>query len=139
LGEPIFVKGCVVVQLTTEMMQRFVGGQMEVQNSHEEYLYRGEIETIRIEDDTVVVRLVWMARGEGFPTLPTGWVVEHNHNYRAGLVLFGIEELPPGSGGGGTRICMHSAITNELVVFFPPDGSKLDPRKVKGLTLATEV
>jgi len=55
------------MRLTTRDLQRFVGGQMEVQNEREGYLYRGEINTISVTDGSLCVDHSWVARGVGFP------------------------------------------------------------------------
>jgi hypothetical protein len=37
-----------MAKLTAEQVARFVGGQMEIQNEGEKYIYRGDIETITV-------------------------------------------------------------------------------------------
>lgn len=38
-----------VVDLTTDVVSLYVGGQLEIQNSVEHYLYRGEIKSAEVE------------------------------------------------------------------------------------------
>ncbi len=126
------------MKLTTEDVQRFVGGQMEVQNAGEGYIYRGEIETIAVENDELKVRFAWLAKGEGFPPIPTGWVKDDVLDYALSLEVCSVADI--GSTGhdfgGDSRIGISSFFIGETVVLFPPNGSKLDPAQVEGLDLA---
>lgn len=119
------------MQLTEEIAARYVGGQIEVQNPGEGYLYRGEIGTIIVEgegdDATLKVRLNWMAEGEGFPPLPSRWVPADHTTYDASLMIYSVSDI------GDGRIALNSAIVGETVVLYPPDGSKLEEAKVEGL------
>lgn len=124
--------------LTTEMLAAFIGGQIEIQNAREGYIFRGEIKTAVVEDNELRVILNWMAKGEGFPPLPTGWVTEKNLGYEAGLVAYHVSDIGRGT-EGGNRLCLQSAIVGEIVILFPPDGSKLDPARVKGLRFPTAI
>ena len=111
-------------------VKRYVGGQMETQNPSEEYMYRGEIATISIENDELRVRFAWLAKGEGYPPLPQRWVndTDPSHlNYAASLEIYSASDI------GDGRLALHSQIVDETVVLFPSDGSKLDPSKVVGL------
>jgi len=121
------------MQLTEDVLARFVGGQIEIQNQGEGYLFRGEIETITVDgnprDGDLVVRLRWMAKAEGYPPLPERWVNEENLDYRASLIIYTADMIEM------DRIMLQCLITGEMVVIFPPNGSKLDPSKVEGLQL----
>jgi hypothetical protein len=92
----------------------YIGGQMEVRNPVEEYFFRGEIETI-------------FAKGEGYPPFPKRWVKSDRLDYEAKLGIYQISDI------GDGRIALLSPVSNETVVLFPPNGSKLDPSKVEGL------
>jgi len=115
------------MQLTTENLSRFKGGQLEVQNRNEGYVYRGEIEAATIEDNRLVVKFSWLASGEGYPPYPTKWVKSFRGDYAASLEIYAASDI------GLNRLCLNSPIVGELVVFYPPDGSKLDPSVVEGL------
>ena len=117
------------MQLTTELATRYVGGQIEIQNRTEEYLYRGTISSIVVSDDTLKVELLWMAEGVGYPPLPEKWLNHENLTYEASLLIYSVSDI------GDGRISLSSPITGELVVLYPPDGSKLDPSVVEGLDL----
>lgn len=116
------------MELTTEVVSRFEGGQLETQNRKENYLYRGEIERAWVEDNTLHVRFKWFAKmGEDYL-----WHAEENLDYSASLKILSASEIGEG------RIHYSIWIVGENGTFFPPNGSKLDPSKVIGLKL-TEV
>lgn len=119
------------MELTAELVATFVGGQLEVQNEVEGYLYRGEIATATVEEETLKITLVWMAKGVGFPPLPERWVSDDRLTYDASLSIYGVDDI------GDGRITLNSWIVHELVVLYPPGGSKLDPAKVEGLQLVS--
>ncbi len=120
------------MRLTMQAVQRFQGGQMEIQNQIEGYIYRGEIETIAIENGELRAKFAWLAKGD-FP--PIKWVKADPLDYVASLEIFSAFDI--GSSGhdvgGDSRICLQSFVTGETVVLFPPNGSKLDPANVEGL------
>ena len=126
------------MQLTTQVVERFKGGQMEIQNQGESYLYRGEVESIAVENNVLQVKFAWVAKGEGFPPLPNKWVKDDRLDYAASLEIYSTSNIGPSDGevGGSDRLCLNSSIIGEIVILFPPDGSKLDPSKVEGLQLA---
>ena len=110
---------------TTEYLKGFIGGQIEIQNADEGYLYRGEIKDVRIEGEDYIVDLNWCARardGEWLHSHPKSWV--------ASSVIYRFQNIGPGM-TGGDRVCFSSHIIGETVILFPPDGSKLDLEKVK--------
>ncbi|MBI4433966.1 hypothetical protein HY632_04265 [Candidatus Uhrbacteria bacterium] len=124
------------MQLTvTQLVERiaqYVGGQMEVQNLREGYLYRGEVKTIAVDGDKIKVAFAWIAQGKGFPPFPTQWI---NHDRLDHAFRFSsVGHIGPGT-EGGDRLLLQSLI-GELIVIYPPDGSKLDPAKVEGLQFA---
>lgn len=125
------------VDLRTEDLSRFVGGQIETQNEVERYIFHGEISAIRMEGNDLVVELTWMAKGEGFPPISKKWVVSGNKPYRASLEIYTVSNIGPSSPevGGSDRICLQSWIVHETTVLFPADGSRMDPTTVEGLTI----
>lgn len=123
--------------LTTEFLAKFKGGQLEIQNRSEHYLYRGEVQEAFIEGDALNVKFAWLAKME-----EDQWVNEENLDYGLSLwfdrennrPLCSVQEID-----AGRLIIRPAAIfVNEMLVFFPPEGSKLDFHKVKGLKFATE-
>jgi hypothetical protein len=129
------------MKLTTQLLARFIGGQIEVQNPEEGYLFRGEIKTAEVTlIGEMEITLNWMAKAEGIegggPPVPRGWINETNLDYGASLEIYSVSDIGPSAEGGDSRICLRSDITGEIVVLYPPNGSKLDPARVEGLHVA---
>lgn len=119
------------MELTQGAIDRFVGGQLEVQNENEGYLYRGEITSLEItgegDERVLVVNFRWFAKmGEDYK-----WLVSEPKPYSISLMIYGVSDI------GDGRLCLISSIIGEVTVLFPPGGSKLDPAKVRGLVLSS--
>ena len=111
------------MKLTTEIVKKYEGGQLEIQNQNEGYLFRGEIEKAWVEGDSLHVKFKWLAKmGEDGK-----WYSDQKLDYSIGLELASVSDVGDGS------IFYRVAIIREAGTFFPPDGSKLDPNKVIGL------
>ena len=113
------------MELNTEALAKYVGGQMEIQNQKRGYIYRGEVKSITIEHGELRVTFAWFATGEGFP--PRRWVKYARTDYAATLDTYGASDI------GNARLALHSSSTGELIVLFPLGGSRLDPARVEGL------
>lgn len=121
------------MELTTEVLAGYKGGQIEIQNQNEGYLYRGEIADAEVKDGDLVVWFNWQAKGESYPPFPTRWVKEENRNFVLSLMegFTSIRDIGPGAEGGSNRILILSLISSEIIILYPPDGSKLDPANVE--------
>lgn len=121
-------KSRVTESLTTESLARFVGGEAEIQNSVEDYVYRGEIAEIKVDGGELVVRFAWNAKNRGGPSsgLNPEWDNEPDLDYAISLAIY------PHSDIGNGRMALSSHIMNELTTLFPADGSKLNPERVSG-------
>jgi len=117
------------MQVTSELLSKFVGGQLEIQNRIEEYIYRGEVSEAVVNGNELHVKFKWVAKGDGLP-LPAKWVNEKKTTYDVSLLTSSITEIDSGRIAIQTRF-----VSNEILVFYPPNGSKLDPAKVEGLAL----
>jgi hypothetical protein len=116
------------VELTQEILDGYKGGQFEIQNTVEGYLYRGDVTEIGVNsNNSVEITFAWLAKGEGFPPFPTGWVNDTNLRYAASLEIYSVSDI------GDGRLCLMSPIVDETTVLYPPNGSKLSTREVKGL------
>ena len=116
------------MELNAEVLARYKSGQLEVQNDREGYIYRGEIAEATLEDGDLKVKFKWCAKGNGSP--PTNWVKEEMPEYSANLMIYNVAEI------GDDRLAFSSFVTHELLIFFLPGGSALDPARVEGLELA---
>ncbi|MEK9157873.1 MAG: hypothetical protein AAB638_01655 [Patescibacteria group bacterium] len=99
------------MRLTDELLARYVGGQMEIQNEIERYLLRGEVASAENRGGILKVRFAWLAKGVGQP-LPSRWVNEGNLDYNLELMegFTNIADIGPGS-EGGSRISIQSVIS----------------------------
>ena len=49
------------MELSTEILARFVGGDIEIQNGGENYLFRGPIKTATVDGEDVIIEFEWTA------------------------------------------------------------------------------
>ena len=107
------------VTLTQELVERYVGGQLEVLSRFEGYIARGEIASVAITNDKgsqqVTVTLEWYARLTG----KNHWEPIEPKPYRVDLKVFTLSDI------GDGRLYLTADL--ESTVLYPPGGSKLDP------------
>jgi hypothetical protein len=112
-------------------LTKYIGGQIEIQNDDEGYLYRGEIENIAIEgegtQEYLKADLKWLAKWQN-----EEWVLDNRKAYMAGTLIYSISDI------GNDRKSLYCQINGELAVLYPKGGSRLDPLKVKGLEAKLE-
>lgn len=112
------------MQLTHDLVSRYTGGQIEVQNAGEGYLYRGEIATITVDgaadNATLKATLTWMLKADRFPGMQR-WEPVDTRDYAASLAIYSASDI------GDGRLSLSSFFVGETVVLFPPGGSTLDP------------
>lgn len=120
------------MELTTELLAKYTGGQLEIQNSNEHYLFRGEIERAWVEpggmDDkgTMHIRFKWLAKmGEDFK-----WhASDESLDYSITIAVTNFSEI------SDQRIVYSAMYIWERGAFFLPTGSKLDPSEIEGLVI----
>lgn len=114
------------MELTQEIVSRFVGGQLEAQNQAEGYLYRGEISKASMigegDDRKLSVEFAWSAK-----LSYDGWEVSSMIEYEAVMMIYTVDSIANG------RIFLNGWVTGESTTLFLPGDSRLDPAKVKGL------
>ena len=115
-------------ELTTESLARFVGGEAEIQSQNENYLYRGEIATITVNNGILAIEFAWQAKncGGAPPQTTQEWENQEDLTYGIELQLFAQSDL------GQDRLGLYSPIMGELVSLFPSDGSKMNPENIIG-------
>ena len=122
-------------RLTTETLQRYVGGQLEIRNYvrtlAEPYLYCGEVATIVVENNTLYVKFAWVARNVGLtlPLLTSRWVKHDNLSYAVDLRLYRANRVGEGP------LALTSRALSEIALFHLPNDRQLDPSNVEGLEL----
>ena len=89
-----------------------------------------------VEGDTLKVRFAWQAKMEDGQ-----WINYEDLNYGLSLWLDKEGNQPLCSvqdiSDGRLMIRPAAMFVSEILVFFPPSGSKLDPAKVVGLALVS--
>ena len=118
------------MRLTTQDVERFIGGQIEIQNEDKGYIYRGEVEAIAVVDNMLMANCTWVAKGEGFPPFPKRWVREDRF-ISMSLELYSPSDIDHGDPKVG--FCIYSFVCGEMVSLLPSDGSRLDLATVEGL------
>lgn len=120
------------MELTREIAERYVGGQLEVQDPSKRFLYRGEIATCTVTNDTLVITLKWAAKAESYPPISTEWANDpHHREFQADLMVW---EVTDAAGWG--RLYLNTRDASEVAVLFLPGDEVLAPSRVKGLNLA---
>lgn len=108
------------MNLTTEFMQRWVGGQLEVTSKTQGILCRSQIRRVWVEENSVLwvefeyVCMYNRSTGGYMPYSPTG---------RYPLTRLGLIGASA-SGFGEGRLVVNVGPTNEIWVFFPPKHHK---------------
>jgi hypothetical protein len=118
-------------QLTTESLARFVGGEAEIQNEGEGYLFRGEIAEAKVEGNSLILKFAWCAKNRGGPFGDGGapspdWDNDPTLDYSASLEIYHHSDI------GNGRMIFQSPIVGELTTLFPAHGSKMNPESIHG-------
>lgn len=121
------------MELTSEIVGRYVGGQFEFQNAEENYFYRGEISGIEYSGGELLIRFAWLAKMDPPFSLP--WKNDPDRTEYKATIQFEDLEFYSVSDIGSGRIALSCAYTGELGVLYLPSESGLDPAKVEGLVL----
>lgn len=123
------------MQLTRELVAKFIGGDMEIRNPTQVYnsrgnIFRGPIKGVVFKrDGWLKVKFFWLARAprslDGQDTHPSTWTkCRFSHLYVPPL---GFSECSK-----GVLISNHLTLDNSTTL-FPPGGEHLDPAHVAGL------
>ena len=125
------------MKIRTETLAPFIGGQLEIINPKDEYIYRGEIKTAEVSvDNTLTIKFKWMARGINFT--PKRWVNETTHmTYKVSLNIFSMRKFILGKKDKNKIMSMVSKSNslNDTLIFSLPGGKGLNPEKVEGLNM----
>ena len=134
------------MNLTTEDLQRFIGGQLELQNSREGLLIRGEISaatmgTFMRENDTLKIELAWVGKNDGSPHAPSSeWSADPDLGLRYNAVLMMTSVTPIGEG----RLFLQTPTLGEVVTLFSKrelesrdGGCTFNRSRIKGLDSPT--
>lgn len=103
---------------TQATFEPFIGGQAEVQNPREGYLYRGHIKNITVTGTTLRIDYEWNAQADQIP--PLNWKDSDRLTYSISLTFYDLVNIGPGQ-QGSDRLCLSSPLNGEILVLFPPD------------------
>ncbi len=111
-----------------EIIQRYIGGEFEIEDFRNDLVYRGPIRSAEVDDDDVIIEFDWLARNDGgYRNYSASWTLVENKEFRFNLkhCQFGF----PGEGNFGIR----HIDGDDLLIFTPQSGRKLSQSCVKGL------
>lgn len=115
-------------QFVRDNRQKYVGGEIEHQEDPEG-AFRGPISDISIANGTLTITTEWVAQMQLRGGLPMGaWEKAEDRPFQYTIADDFMSGPQPISEG---RVIFQYPFS--LVTLFPKDGSKLDPRRVKGL------
>ena len=125
------------MELSAELLQKYVGGELELQNERFGHCYRGQIKTMEIRKGRLWVTFNWIAKAVDYPPFPTKWAIDKWEDYHPLLSSFSATNIGPSGPeiGGSDRLFLEFPVLGDKVVLFPPDGSKLDPSRIQGCVL----
>lgn len=113
-----------MADLSVETLQPYVGGQLEVQNVQQGYLYRGEVKSVAMDGPMLTFKFAWMALAEGFPPVPMRWVPSPVEAFTFHMACYRASNIGPGE-TGSDRLSLMEVGGSEIAVLYPADGSKL--------------
>ncbi|MFA5051794.1 MAG: hypothetical protein WC544_01880 [Patescibacteria group bacterium] len=120
------------MQVTTQLVQGYIGGQLEIHDPDEDKLFRGEIEDIDVRSGILFVVFTWVARCLGPSADQARWYKYHHHEHECPLAEFTAANIGPGK-FGSDRLLLTSVRNRVRITVFPPDGNRLARDYVIGL------
>ena len=119
------------MELTQEVFERYVGGQVEIKNPTYPYHYRGEISSINLSEPSQKLRnlfiyFAWCVKKDS----RRRWENASPTPYTAGLSIYSASE----TGDGG--LVLRCNVNQEVITFYPP-GVRDDPRPKEEVVAAS--
>jgi len=116
------------MKLTSDVLDRYKGGQAEIQSMELSHLCRGEIKDIYItSENALAISFSWCGRMN--PPMSGLWVADSTPGRTVNLAAYVSSDIGEG------RIALAAIDNDEMIVLFPAGGSALNPSQVKGLEL----
>lgn len=120
------------MSLTTTDVAKYVGGQMEVQNRKQIYMYCGQIAEINIAENKgggeLHVTFDWLAKAINYPLPLKRWVRVDPKEYVITLRIYIATQIADGS------LALNSRITGEDTILLQANKKKLRLSEVEGLS-----
>jgi len=119
------------VEITKEMLELFVGGQLKVTNTSNNIFGCGKIATISFNQDVIIFYFEWFAQNDDFFSLDSEWFWQNStKEKRLSLQFYAPTEIFI----GGIRFV--SIISPEVFVLTSDRDQMIDPSTIKGLVPA---
>lgn len=121
------------MQLTQEVLNHYIGGQLEVRQINTAEIIRGHIQSISLDGFRLTVILDWSARTKRLPGIRnwrstfTSWKSTGWQEFHADLKVYKKADM---SHGG---MCIELEQECQFIIFYPPRHPKLieDPRALR--------
>ena len=124
------------MKLTPELLEQFIGGQMRLRNGHTDRQQVGRIRSISSYiEGFIIVHFEWSAEKL---SNSAGWFKDQDMLYTLNVGSYVAQMIEPGEAGGGDRLRITNAVIPLTITFNPPDGDKVDPSEIEGLTLDSD-
>lgn len=120
------------MHLTQVVVSRFAFGQVETRKRDRQYILRGDIEIIVVNQGTLDIVCHWVALKDTSEPGTHGWVLcqIRNFSYQTAQYSYDEEELKE---TGVLRLTNSNDPYEDEILIHPPDGSRLDPQHVEGI------
>lgn len=120
------------MHLTQIVLSRFAYGQIETRRRGRQYVLRGDIEIIVLNNGTLEVVCFWVASKNVLGPNPHKWLKCQLNSfcYQERLYQYDEEELTE---TGILRLFIPTDPYEDEIFLYPADGCRLDPRHVEGI------
>jgi len=102
--------------LKNESLEKYIGGQAEIKNLGEGYLFRGRIERITIDNRELKIKFEWLAKKRDHYSSSQKWFITNLTEY-----VVGYEIYSQCKNVGKNRLSLGSAIASDKIILFPPE------------------
>jgi len=107
------------MELTTEVLSKFVGGVMEISNRVENHHYMGKIQEIEVKDGMLIVKFHWLIKKNG-----RQWKKVSPISYLGNLKICNLSDI------GRDRLFICIPVVEETSILYLPTDSKLNQVEV---------
>lgn len=104
------------MELTTEVLSKFVGGVMEISNRVENHHYMGRIQEIEVKNETLIVKFYWLIKKDKNKQ----WKEVSPISYFGNLKICNLSDV------GKDRLFICIPVVEETSILFLPTDSKLN-------------
>jgi len=129
------------VTVTHDELAPYIRGQVLIEDFDNRLLHRGEIRSFALDNDRLILEFTWLVLASGFSFQgKKRWKQDPDTSYPLiNIGSYKMVDIGPGHMGGDSRMVLLSADTCKTVVFYPINGDKFDPTRLKGFNLETRI